>query len=248
MVGGIDIPSWLPTFALGAAASLGFFKFYIEPRQIASALRKKYGTALWMACKELDEHLWQIKRGIHDDGIFDSLLKIPANDWAGQSDWFIKGGFYTVVTAHKIAVLSAWLFIYQQELLFSRTSESSRLLADLYRYTGSVRKTFSERSCLWPEYFDAIGSHCVEKFADVYRPIPLSTFCLRYASEPAFLKFYDQLHMFIHLTAKEERASKEESRIERISAGIRDLMSLLKKRGLLAGIEVDRVVTSAESR
>ena len=101
---------------------------------------------------------------------------------------------------------------------------------------------------MWPEYFDAVGSHCVEKFADAYRPIPLSTFCLRYASEPAFIKFFDQLHNFIHLTAKEERASNGRSRLEKISTAIKELMRLLDERALLAGLKVEEIVTSAESR
>ncbi|HTR35807.1 MAG TPA: hypothetical protein VMH80_07910 [Bryobacteraceae bacterium] len=249
-----DLPSWLPTFALGLATfavglatTAGVFKFYLEPRQIAAVLQKKYGTALWIACKELYDHLSQIRFGIRNDELYNSLLKIPANDWAGRSDWFIKDGFYTVVTAHKIAVLSAWLFIYQQELLFSRTQESSRLLVDIYTHAAAVRKIFSEGSCLWPEYFDAIGSQCVEKFAEAFRPLPLSSFCLRY-SEAGFIKFYDQLHNFIHLTVKEEREAGKECRLEKISNAIRDLMNMLEKRALLAGLQVDKITTSAGSR
>jgi len=43
--------SGLPQFALGVATSFGVYRYYVEPRQIAGALRAKYGTALWIACK-----------------------------------------------------------------------------------------------------------------------------------------------------------------------------------------------------
>ena len=71
------VPSWLPGFALGVLTSLGVFKFYIEPRQIAGALQRKYGTALWSACKELSVHLQRIQTDLKDESVFYSLLKIP---------------------------------------------------------------------------------------------------------------------------------------------------------------------------
>jgi hypothetical protein len=51
-----SILSGVPQFALGVAASLGVYKYYVEPRQMAGALRRKCGTALWIACKELNVH------------------------------------------------------------------------------------------------------------------------------------------------------------------------------------------------
>ncbi len=37
----------------------------------------------------------------------------------GAADWFTKEGYYATLTAYKIAVVSSWLQIYKQELLFS---------------------------------------------------------------------------------------------------------------------------------
>jgi hypothetical protein len=208
---------------------------------LASALRRKYGTALWIACKELNVHLARIQETLGDDRVFDSLLKIPANDWKERPDWFTKKGFYTIVTAHKIALVSAWLYIYQQELLFSRTRASSDLLSDLYNHASMVRKAFSYKSCLWPEYFDAVGSQYVERVGETYRPLTFSAFCLHCAANKAFLRFYDQLHNFIHITANDERDPSKKGRIEHIRKAVQKLMDLLDQKGLLAGLQKDRI-------
>jgi hypothetical protein len=159
-----------------------------------------------------------------------------------------RSGFYTMVTAHKIALVSAWLYIYQQELLFSRTRASSRLLSDLYNHASRIRKAFSHKSCLWPEYFDAVGGEYVERVGGSYRPLAFSAFCLRCASDKAFLKFYEQLHMFIHLTAKDERNPAMKGRIAGIRGALQKLMDLLDSKGLLAGLQQDRIGEEISSR
>jgi len=226
------------TFALGAFTSLGFYKYYLEPLQAASALRKKYGTAVWIACKELDVHLTRVKKTLGDYQVFVSLLKIPANDWQENIDWFTKDGFYSMVTAHKIAQVSAWIYIYQQELLFSRARKSRELLEKLYSHASAVRKAFSEGSCLWPEYFNGVGSQYIEALGEFSRPLSFSAFCFRCASDK---KFHEQLHMFIHLMAKDEREPGGRHRIDDISGSLRDLMTLLEDQKLLAGVKTAEI-------
>lgn len=244
-----SVLSSLAQLGLGGAGTLGVYKYYVEPWQLARSVRTKYGTALWIDCKELDVHLKRIQDTLSDDRVFDSLLKIPANDWRNRPDWFTKSGFYTMVTAHRIARVSAWLYVYQQELLFSRTRASSELLADLYVQTRKIRKAFSEdNSCLWPEYFDAIGSQYVERVGDAYRPLAFSAFCLRCAEDKVFFKFYEQLHMFIHRTAEEERNPAKKGRFDRIRNALQDLMKLLERKRLLAGLQKERIGEDIKTR
>jgi len=93
---------------------------------VAWQLRKKYATALWIVCKELQLHLEQIRRKVSANEIrtINALKKVPDNDFKGRIDWFTKHGYYTTITAYKIAVASSWFHIYQQELLFSTYRES----------------------------------------------------------------------------------------------------------------------------
>jgi len=122
--------SWLAfipaivTAAVGLAGLLGLAKYLIEPWYNAQALRRKYATALWIACVDLKIHLERIRERVMagDRQTVDALKKIPDNDSKSDGsvrpDWFTKDGYYTTSTAYKIAAVSAWLRIYQRELLF----------------------------------------------------------------------------------------------------------------------------------
>ncbi len=122
------IPTAITTL-LAILTFLGVQKFFLEPWQVARQLRKKYATALWISCKELQLHLHQVRDKVleKNTNAISALKKIPDNDFKGRSDWFTKHGYYTTITAYKIAVVSSWLCIYQQELLFSTYSESRAL-------------------------------------------------------------------------------------------------------------------------
>jgi hypothetical protein len=54
--------------------------------------------------------------------------------------------------------------------------------------------------------------------------------------------------MFIHLTAKEERNPAEKGRIAGIRKALQGLMDLLNSKGLLAGLQQDRIGEEITSR
>ncbi len=54
-----SIPTAITTL-LAILTFLGVHRFFIEPWLLARQLRKKYATALWIACKELQLHMEQI--------------------------------------------------------------------------------------------------------------------------------------------------------------------------------------------
>jgi hypothetical protein len=85
---------------------------------VARQLRKKYATALWISCEELCLHLEEIQHKISQKNTkaLDALRKIPDHDFNNRVDWFTKHGYYTTVTAYRIAVVSCWLFIYQRDI------------------------------------------------------------------------------------------------------------------------------------
>jgi hypothetical protein len=37
----------------------------------------------------------------------DALLKIPRNDFGDRPDWFVKTGYFSMITAYKIATFSS---------------------------------------------------------------------------------------------------------------------------------------------
>jgi len=231
------IPAAITTL-LAILTFLGIQKFFIEPWQAARQLRKKYATALWIACKELQLHLEQIHRKVsaNDTNTINALKKIPDHDFKGRADWFTKHGYYTTITAYKIAIVSSWLQIYQQELLFSTYRESRAFVFALYQAIDHLKRTFSEHTILWYDYFDAIGSKLVDRNASVLRPLSFGAFCDRYYSDQQFRKFYEQLHMFISFIAD----GKYLANTDKIRGALDDVIEFLKKQNLLSGLQIER--------
>jgi hypothetical protein len=238
-----SIPTAITTL-LAILTFLGVHKFFIEPWVAARQLRKKYATALWIACKELQLHLEHVrlKMSANDTNTINALKKIPDKDFKGRADWFTKHGYYASVTAYKIAVVSSWLHVYQQELLFSTYRESRAFVYALYQTIDQLKRAFTENTCLWYDYFDAIGSKLVDRDAKVLRPLSFGAFCDRYYSDQQFRKFYEQLHMFISLIAD----GKYLATTKNIDGALNNLMGFLQKENLLAGLHIERPTINPE--
>jgi hypothetical protein len=227
------------TVLLALLTYLGTYKYVIEPWLVARQMRKKYATVLWIACQELQLHLRNIHErvSINKASTIDALKKIPNNDFKDRPDWFVKEGYYTTVTAYKIALVSAWLRIYQQELLFSTYRKSRNFLRSLYEKADQLKRAFSKDTCLWYDYFDAIGDKLVDRSADFTRPLAFSAFCDKCFSERQYRLFYEQLHMFIWFVATD---SKYLASLDKINSALDNLRLFLKQENLLSGFEIER--------
>jgi len=226
------------TTLLAILSALGVFQYFIEPRLIAGQTRKKYATALWIACRELQLHLTEIKKRLveRDETTIGALKKIPDWDYKGKVDWFTKWGYYTMVTAYKIAVVSSWLRTYQQVLLFSTYYKSRDFISSLYKATEGVKSAFSNDTILWYYYFDAIGDKLICKSNEILSPITFSQFCDNYYGNQEFRLFYEQLHMFIWFIANGDYLQK----IDEINTSLDNMMSFLEKQNLLTGLKIER--------
>jgi hypothetical protein len=226
------------TTLLALLTYLGTYKYLIEPWLVARQVRKKYATVLWIACQELQLQLKHIQDRVaaKSPATIAALKKIPNNDFKERADWFTKHGYYTTVTAYKIAALSAWLRVYQQELLFSTYRESRAFVFSLYQKADQIKRAFSSDTCLWYDYFDAIGDKLVERSGEVLKPMTFSAFCDKCFSDQQFRLFYEQLHMFIWFVADGKYLAK----IETINGALEDLRSFLKQENLLSGFEINR--------
>lgn len=237
------IPTAITTL-LAVLTFLGVHKFFLEPWLAARQLRKKYATALWISCEELRLHLEEIQHKISEKNTkaLDALKKIPDHDFNNRVDWFTKYGYYTTVTAYRIAVVSCWLHIYQRELLISPYRKSHRFVFALYTKADHLKRAFGENTCLWHDYFDAIGSRIEDHPADIFRPMSFGAFCDRSYSDKTFRKFYEQLHMFISFVA----AERYPGTIDRIRKALSDLTGFLERENLLAGLELERSAIDPE--
>ena len=232
------------TALLALLTYLGTYKYVIEPWLLARQLRKKYATALWITCRELQLHLENIHKrvSVQKQSTINALKKIPNNDFKDRVDWFTKEGYYASVTAYKIAVVSAWLRVYQQELLFSTYRKSRKFLNSLYGKADQIKSAFSKDTCLWYDYFDAIGDKLVDRSGDVPRPLAFSTFCDKCFSEKQYRLFYEQLRIFIWFVANGEYLEK----LDKIGVALEGLRDFLKRENLLKGFEIERPTINPE--
>lgn len=232
--------SLIIAFGLPLLTFLGVQKFFVEPRYEARATRRKYATALYLACKELSLHLGTTLDRLNSTGsrVGDAMKKIPNNDFRGNPAWFTKEGYYTTLTAYKIAAVSAWLRIYQNALLFSSYTESQSFLNDLYIRAQNLKVAFSTGTCLWYYYFDAIGERLIEDEAKLASALTFAKFCGRYANDADFRLFFEQLHMYIWFLGNKD--PKYLATLPRIQECLSDLIRLLERRNLLPGFQVER--------
>ena len=258
--------SWLEvipaivTAAVGLAGLLGLTKYLIEPWYNAQALRRKYATVLWLASSDLEIHVKRIldKIDADDRRALNALKKIPNNDSKGRADWFTKDGYYATCTAYKIASLSAWLRIYQRELLFVPYAANQDFLLKLYECADDLKRSFSTETCFWYDYLDAVGDALVMRPGSAngqpsLAPLSFAEFCERYTTDARFLLFYDQVHMYIHFAADRRRSYVDSMRSVDKSLG--KLKAFLTGARLLKGFDVqrpdineDEMARSSESR
>ena len=226
------------TAVVGLAGLLGLAKYLIEPWYSARALRRKYATALWIACSDLHIHLDRIREqmGAGDPRTRNALKKIPRNDSGRRADWFAKEGYYTTTTAYKIAAVSAWLRIYQRELLFLPYAASRSFLSQLYARADELKSSISTKTCFWYDYLDAVGDRLVSQLGDVgsggsLAPMSFAEFCRRYATDQDFLLFYDQVHRYIHLIGDGQPPYIES--VKKVLESLKKVMGFLERQRLL---------------
>jgi hypothetical protein len=236
-----SVSKWAPaavTTLLAILTYLGTYKYLIEPWLVARQVRKKYATVLWIACQELQIQLKHIQDRVSakNAAAIAALKKIPNDDFKEKADWFTKHGYYTTVTAYKIAALSAWLRVYQQELLFSTYRESRAFVFSLYPTADGIKRAFSSDTCLWYDYFDAVGDKLIDRSGESPKPMTFSAFCDKCFADRQFRLFYEQLHMFIWFVADGKYLPK----LETINSALEDLRSFLKQENLLSGFQIER--------
>lgn len=198
---------------LGAGGGL---KYFLEPWLQRRRLRKVMATGLWLACYELRLHLEAIegKLGLDDasgDAMRNALMKIPRYDFGERPDWFVKTGYFSMITAYKIAAFSAWMKIYQTAVLRALLiATASKFISDLFQKFDAYKAAASQDTVLWYHYLEAVGEKIIVEEGDLSRPLNFSEFCKKYYSDREFLFYFDQLHMFIHFMGrKDARWSKD---------------------------------------
>jgi hypothetical protein len=192
---------------LGAGGGL---RYFLEPRLQRRRLRKVMATGLWLSCYELRRHLEAIKTTLAEGGapaeaMRHSLVKIPRSDFQGHADWFVKTGYFCMITAYKIAAFSAWMKIYQTAVLRALlVARGSKFISGLFQKFDAYKVAASNTTALWYNYLESIGEWMIVTEGDLTSSIGFGEFCRRYKNDEEFLIFFDQLHMFVHYIGRPE--------------------------------------------
>ena len=181
----------------------GGLRYFLEPVLKRRHLRKVMATSVWLSCYELRCHLEEIKQRLTEsksaDGTREALMKIPRHDFKGRPDWFVKWGYFSMITAYRIAAFSSWMRIYQTAVLQALvTTTWSTFISELFQKFDSYKVAASRNTVLWYNYIDAIGEKMVVTVGEFSSPLKFSEFCKKYSEDKEFLFYFDQLHMFIH--------------------------------------------------
>jgi hypothetical protein len=225
---------------LGAGGGL---RYFLEPRLQRRRLRKVMATGLWLSCHELRRHLEAIeitlvKGGPAADAMRHSLVKIPRNDFQENADWFVKTGYFCMITAYKIAAFSAWMKIYQTAVLRALlVVRGSKFISGLFQRFDAYKVAASDTTALWYNYLESIGEWMIVTEGDLSHPIGFGEFCRRYKNDEEFLVFFDQLHMFVHFIGRpdEPHASNYQKVMTEMITALRSLEKFLgdKRENLL---------------
>jgi hypothetical protein len=239
----------LVTAVLGLITASGVVKFFIEPWWMERSLRKRLASCLWLSCLELRSHLKEIDEKVReqDAQAKDALLKLPGNDYRGDFSWFVKSGYFSMITAYKISAFSSWLRIYQNSLLrYSFLSSSKVFMSELYNLTNEFKYRISENTSLWYYYFDAIGDRTTRRADGIDAPMDFSEFCRNYAKDSEFRGFFDQLHMFIHFLGRDEQewVDRYRNKLPDLINLLEKVESFLDKENLLKGFHVEKERTT----
>jgi hypothetical protein len=168
----IGIAATLLGAGLGAAGGL---RYLVDPFIKRGRLSKVMATGLWLSCHELHLHLKSINDTLavdpNDNETRQALRKIPISDYHERADWFVKEGYFSVITTYKIAVFSSWMRIYQLNILRAvLIRRSSRYTAQLFEKFDAFKVAASTDTVLWYSYIDAIGERLIIDSGDYSHP------------------------------------------------------------------------------
>lgn len=176
--------------------------YLIAPRINESIdARKKlytYARPLSHACHELVHRLNAIVAKMDDENDSKGPLRLSPKQ-AKTIDWFTKEGYYITSTAYLIAVVSCWIQLYEQDVVFLKFGRKSLTKRFFDLIEGFKNSLSRHDSILWFHYVNGIGELLICEDSD--RPISLSEFVYRLYKDELFRDYYDQLFIFINQVA-----------------------------------------------
>jgi hypothetical protein len=188
---------------------------------------RKYAKPFWLACNDLEWRLNHILQKLTSGGNLDPLRWSP--DDARPLRWYVEDGYYVTSTAYLLATVSAWIRLFQRDVVFLRFRKKSAT-ADFFHLVELLKVEISNDppSILWYHYFNGIG----ESLIDNGVPMSIATFTSKLATEERFRAYYGQLFRFLHRLTTQDH----ESLLKRTLNTLREIKRCLEKNGAVPEI------------
>lgn len=214
--------SVLISFIFGTLGA-GFFSFYqrkrfarIDERIEAEKKLKKYANRLWITLHELTYRLNHILDKLNEENpaALGSLqLSVKQEN---PIQWYAQEGYYLTSTAYLLASLSAWMGIYQRDVVnldFKAASDAARFFKLTEALKQSITNT-GKGSVMWYFYFESVGTSILDK--EQSRPLDYSQYVQKLKDDQSFQDYMQQAFQFIHHLTNPDRKVLIEEIIARV--------------------------------
>jgi hypothetical protein len=189
--------------AIGGGLVAAVFRIaeqWVERRSAQSVEARKtlakYAKPLWLACHNLEQRLTHIHAGLKNPQV---LTCVPERGCS--LDWYTKEGYYATSTVYLLAYVSAWITLFQREIVFLEFRNES-LTAQFFQSVEQFKGSISTGTILWYHYLVGIGQQLLPMGAD--RPMTLAVFVNTLGTNDQFRAFFDQSFQFLKKIAASE--------------------------------------------
>lgn len=189
--------------AIGGGLVAALFRIaeqWIERRSVQSLEARrtlaKYAKPLWLACHELEQRLTHIHAGLKNP---QALTRGP--EMGFTLDWYTKEGYYATSTVYLFACVSAWITLFQRDVVFLEFKRES-LTAQFFQCVEHFKISISTGTILWYHYLVGIGQQLLPVGVD--RPMTLAAFVNMLGTNDQFRAFFDQSFQFLKKIAASE--------------------------------------------
>jgi hypothetical protein len=191
---------------------------------------RKYANPLWLACHDLAYRLDDIHKKLTKGDNLAPLGWSPED--AKSLRWYVEDGYYVTSTAYLLANVSAWIRLFQLDVVFLRFRKESAT-AQFLLLVDSLKAQLSKHpSILWYHYLNGIGDSLIENEA----PLSIAAFSSKLATDERFRSYYGQLFRFLdHLRNKDH-----EELLNATLTTLRDIERCLEKNGAVPEISARR--------
>ena len=182
--------------AIGGGLVAALFRIaeqWIERRSAQSIEARKtlakYAKPLWLACHNLEQRLAHIHAGLNNAQV---LTRVPEKGFG--LDWYTKEGYYATSTVYLLAYVSAWITLFQRDIVFLEFKRES-LTAQFFQCVEHFKGSISTKTILWYHYLVGMGQQLLPMGAD--RPMTLAVFIDTLGTNDQFRDFFDQSFQFL---------------------------------------------------